>query len=908
LSNLIKKRQKRAMAGRIAKRVGTSAAFVVIAASNAAYAQDAAKQDAVIVTGIRKGIEDAISVKKDSNNIVESISAEDIGKLPDVSIAESIARLPGLTAQRVAGRAQVINVRGLSENFATTLLNGREQVSTGDNRGVEFDQYPSELLSGVTIYKTPDSGLIGQGLAGTIDMQTVRPLSFGSRQVAVNLRGERDSLGSGSDAKATGNRFSATYIDQFANRSVGLAIGFAHLDSPVLAQEFGTYGFNQDGRTGLAPGVYNTNGLKTYARSGKNTRDGVMAVLEIKASSIWTTTFDAYYSKFKQVQTARGIETNLGDYNGSGGSVPLNYTSTSVVNNTLVAGTATGVYPLVRGQYNKREDEIKAIGWNNVLKLGSVKLVGDLSYSKATRKVLDLEVNSQYVNAGAPVYDTVSFNLDTSRFPTTSYGLNYADPNRIQLGSSIYGAGYGKSPKVDDELKSVKLQGTTALGFLPEAFTEVDFGLNYADRLKQKRQPEAPLNAPNNFLASSIPTLPNANLGFAGAPNAVAWNVPAVISSNFNPYIPDNKQPYLVQKEWDVKEKITTGYFKLNFDTQGNNVGLRGNVGVQIQHTDQSSKANFWDNSAAKGNEVKQNNIGKTYNDVLPSANLAYSFANDQTFRVAIAKQLARPKMDEMKAANEFSVDNTGKPSIDGGNPLLDPWRATAFDISYEKYFAKKGYIALAAFHKDIDTYIYKQTAENADLSKYVVPGSRVATTGVPIQTVGTITQPLNGKGGTLSGFEMSVSLPFDLFASSLTGFGAVASYTQSASAITLQGTNLGNNIPLPGLSKQVSNLTFYYERFGFSGRISQRQRSDYVGEIIGFDGGRELRFVKGEKVIDMQLGYNFEEGALKGLGLLLQVNNLTDSPYQTYRVSRERVEEYKKYGKTILFGANYKF
>ncbi len=118
--------------------------------------------DTVVVTGIRAGIEGAISTKRDSTSIVEAISAEDLGKLPDVSIAESIARLPGLAAQRVAGRAQVISVRGLSPDFSTTLLNGREMVSTGDNRSVEFDQYPSELVNGVTVYKTPDAGLVGR--------------------------------------------------------------------------------------------------------------------------------------------------------------------------------------------------------------------------------------------------------------------------------------------------------------------------------------------------------------------------------------------------------------------------------------------------------------------------------------------------------------------------------------------------------------------------------------------------------------------------------------------------------------------------------------------------------------------------------------------------------------------------
>lgn len=195
----------------------------VLMFASGAFAQ--ATLDTVVVTGIRKGIEDAISVKKNSDSIVEAISAEDIGKLPDNSIAESIARLPGVTAQRVAGRAQVISVRGTSGDFSTSLLNGRELVSTGDNRSVEFDQYPSELVSGVTVYKTPDASLIGQGLSGTLDMQTARPLNFGSRVVALNARGSRNSLGSAANSKATGNRFSASYIDQSADRTLGLVLG-----------------------------------------------------------------------------------------------------------------------------------------------------------------------------------------------------------------------------------------------------------------------------------------------------------------------------------------------------------------------------------------------------------------------------------------------------------------------------------------------------------------------------------------------------------------------------------------------------------------------------------------------------------------------------------------------------------
>jgi len=132
----------------------TVVTFAAPAAAQETPAENAPLQE-VVVTGIRRGIEDAIKVKEDSGSIVEAISAEDIGKLPDTSIAESISRLPGLTSQRAEGRASAISLRGTDPGFTTTLLNGREQVSTGDNRSIEFDQYPSELLSAVVIYKTP---------------------------------------------------------------------------------------------------------------------------------------------------------------------------------------------------------------------------------------------------------------------------------------------------------------------------------------------------------------------------------------------------------------------------------------------------------------------------------------------------------------------------------------------------------------------------------------------------------------------------------------------------------------------------------------------------------------------------------------------------------------------------------
>ena len=158
-------------------------------------AQPPADEGTIVVTGIRRSLQDSINIKRRERGVVEAVSAEEIGKLPDVSVAESIARLPGLTAQRVAGRAQIVSIRGFSPDFTTVLLNGRQQASSGFNRAVEFDQYPSELLSSVVVYKSPDASISGMGLAGTVDLRTLRPLDFGKRQITVNARGTLDEDG-----------------------------------------------------------------------------------------------------------------------------------------------------------------------------------------------------------------------------------------------------------------------------------------------------------------------------------------------------------------------------------------------------------------------------------------------------------------------------------------------------------------------------------------------------------------------------------------------------------------------------------------------------------------------------------------------------------------------------------------
>ncbi len=867
----------------------------------------------ITVTGIRRGIENSINVKKKSDLIVESVSAEDIGKLPDSSIAESIARLPGLSAQRVAGRAQVISVRGLSPDFATSLLNGREVVSTGDNRSVEFDQYPSELLSGVIVYKTPDAGLIGQGLSGTLDMQTVRPLNFSGRTVALNGRLQKNSLGSAANADATGNRFSASYIDQFADRTIGVVLGYAHLETPVQENQVGLYepwqAIGVGWRPGVPAGTFYSDGIKALRRTGVTKRDGLMATVEMRASKDWTSVLDLYHTTATQEDTANQFEVHIGGYNG-GYTPGLNVTGATVNNNgTFTGGVASGVYPLVRGMYNKREDTIDAVGWNNKFKLGGVAVAADVSYSKAKRDELSLENNTQLTPP--PQLDSVTLNIRGDGFSTLTPGLNYSDPATLFLRGTIYGSGYGKVPKVNDELTGLKLAGTLpAPAPVSGLLSEFEFGVNYADRAKKKRQPEGNIDVGSQgdtTIASDL-QYGLVSLGFAGLGSIPSWNVPGAVSRYMTFSPSSTGAAYLVAKSWDVNETITTGYLKGNIDTQWGDTNVRGNVGFQIQHTDQSSDAVQLTN----GGNPQPVTDGKTYTDVLPSLNLAFGLGNDQTLRMALAKQVARPRVDQLRSALDFGVstvpDVNGNlaPGGSGGNAKLDPWRATAFDVSYEKYFGSKAYLAAAYFYKDLKSYIYTQTNSHYDFSKFT-PGT-IATT-----NFGSYTAPFNGQGGKLSGVELSASLPFGMLTPALNGFGVVASASFNSSNIKIKdpdsASSVGSgDIELPGLSKHVYNLTAYYERAGFEARISQRKRSDFIGEIGDFAANRKLRYVVGESIVDAQVGYTFGEGSLKGLGILLQVNNMTDAAYQTYAGTKDRPLEYIKWGRSFLLGANYKF
>ncbi|WP_122467267.1 TonB-dependent receptor [Brevundimonas lutea] len=906
----------------------------------------ATELEEIVVTGIRASIASAVNQKRNETSIVEVITAEDIGKLPDQSITESIARLPGITAQRLDGRAQVISIRGLGPDFTTALLNGREQVTTGDNRGVEFDQFPSELLGSVVVYKTPDAMLVGQGLAGTVDLRTIRPLEYGRQALAVNYRYEFNDLESlNSGAEDTGQRYSVSYVDQFFDNTLGVVLGYAHMESPYQNERYNSWGYpaadcrtlNFDGSTPFTcdgagnpqPGYEDVigvpilGGAKPYAQSGLVDRDGYVGVVQWDPNERFSATFDAFYSQFENTQILRGIEIPL--WWGAGNGVNERLEPGAVVEDGLVTqATFTNVDPVVRNDLNTRDADTLALGANLRFQLtDNWALIADFSHSSVDRTDQVVESYSGTGRGAAGGNTDVTYTIDDNGVATFDLSRDYTDPTTMRLtdpkgwGGTRNQAGYLNSPTTEDDLNAVRL---TLEGYIDAGpISSVEFGANLSSREKSYVADEFFLQVAGGLDDVAIPAaclLDPTNIEFLNI-QMISYDTACVLDSGV---LEAQRNPAfdVLSKNWVVTEDINSLYWQANLEQELGWARLLGNVGFQINSVEQ--RGSGFATSAATP-ELVAIEDGADYIDFLPSANLIFQFGDNDILRFAAARVQARPRMDQLRGSQNFFYNETNRNSTDinaayfggnGGNPSLRPWEADVFDISYEHYFGPGAYVSVAAFYKDLRTYIFNQNV-TFDFTGFPYPDplppepGQPAPPEVPASFLGLYSSPQNGEGGTIQGIEVAASIPFGQFFSPLEGFGLVASYSDTSSDIQPEPGNPSR--PIEGLSEKVSNVTLYYERYGFQARVSNRYRSEFLGEVAGFANGRAFRNVGEESLIDAQLGYEFQSGPLEGLSFLVQGNNLTDEPFTTLEATDpRRAIDYQRYGRTFLFGVNYRF
>ena len=883
-------------------------------AEAARIAAEQAQGEVIVVTGIRGSIANSVNQKKNNTSIVEVISAEDIGKLPDVSIAESLSRLPGLATQRLDGRANVVSIRGLAPDFTTTLLNGREQVSANNNRGVELDQYPSELLNGAIVYKTPDASLIGQALGGTIDMHTVRPLAHGKRTFVVGLRGEVNDLGKiNPDISNKGYRANASYIDQNAAGTIGWAIGLAKMSSPTAEERYQAWGYPTTGA-----GEFVLGGLKPYVKSNKLNRTGVMGVLEFEPNDQWHVTLDGYWSKFKDDQRLRGLEMPL--WWSSAVLLP-GYT---VEDNMVTEGTWTNVETVMRNDIVHRTSKIFAGGINGEFKPSDTLTVeADASYSRLRKTEENIEI---YLgtgrDGGVGATDTLDFTTDSDGRVVFTPTLDYTDTTLFQLTDPLGWCGrpgfpngdcqdgFINAPKVKDQLASLRLQATQEMG----ANDSIRIGANYSHRKKSLLDQGFVLTHENYPASTPVPDdllFDPVSLGFIGIPGIVSFDSWKYFKEGHYTLTPEaNWNTSRLTNSYEVTEKVLTGFVQYNLDRDLGSLPVRGNVGVQVVRTDQSG------DSVAASNAggvvlVEPITDGDTYTKILPSLNLSFEVARNNFIRFSAARVLARARMDQLNPGNGFNFNlannipgagiNNSPWSGTVGNAKLRPLIADTVDVAFESYFAPSAYVAISGFYKDLKSFIYRQT-DVFDFTGYPTPGD-VA----PTYNFGQVSQWQNAGGGKIKGVELSSSLPFKVLTPALDGFGVLLSGSYTKSSV-----RLGSDAPvtvMPGLSKWVVNSTLYFEKYGFQARASGRYRSKFLAEVSGLSLVRDYDMAKSEFLVDAQLGYEFQTGTLRGLSIVASGYNLTNEPFVTYRDNDpDHIRDYQNYGRNFMLGFNYRF
>ena len=882
-----------------------------------------AADDVIVVTGFRASLESAVAEKKLSDQIVESVTAEDIGKLPDASIGESIGRLPGLTTQRLNGRANIVAIRGFGPDFSQSLLNGREQTTTSDNRAVELDQYPSEIVNQVVVYKSPTASLVGQGLVGTIDIRTIRPLETGRQILAVGARGSWADIGAlNAGSKEFGYRVNGTFVDQFADDTLGISLAATYVDEPYQLQEFNAWGYAGTQVGGQDAALIG--GSKSYVTSTRLKRLGVNGTLQWQPMPELTFTVDGFYSNFDDDQTKRGIELPLGFGVDEFDVDPFNTATATIGNGLVTSGTFTDVRGVVRNDVFQREADLYSGGFN-ALWSGDDGWTAffDFGYSRTDRNELSLESYSgtgfngdgqpRVANDGTSLSDRISF-TSGDEGTVFSPSLNYSDPARIFLtdplgwgGGAIPQAGYSNNRIIEDEL--FQFRGEVEKEFDGGFLRSVQFGMNYTTREKSLTPDEAFVRLPNGATEVAIPAqflLRPTDLAYLGLGPIVSYDPRDLIAAGVLVLEPrvatgPNAANDVLSKSYTVNEDLMTLYLQANIEQELASGVLTGNVGVQGINTVQNSTGFIF---PATG--PQRLTLGDDYWDVLPSANLSLRLNSDWVFRVAAAREIMRPRLDDTRLSIGYGIDTSAPGGIirgGGGNPFLRPYRANAVDFNIEKYFGTGGVVALQLFYKDIKSYIFNGRFA-FDFSSFPPPPG--AADNPNLSPFGTLDAPVNTGGGDLYGAELAVTLPLDTFSEALEGFGITggASYTKTKIV-----DPDGDEEQIPGYSKWVVNGTAYFERAGFNTRVSARYRSTFLGDFTGFGGSPVRRTALAETIIDAQIGYDFQDGtALEGLSLYLQGQNLTDQPFVSTGAERNQVVDYQVYGRRFLAGFTYKF
>jgi iron complex outermembrane receptor protein len=847
----------------------------------------------IVVTGIRGSIQSSLDAKRNATSIVEVISSEDLGLLPDLSIADSLARLPGVTAQRVRGRSQQVSIRGLGPDFSLALLNGREVVSAGNNRGIEFDQFPSELIGSGVVYKTGDAQLASIGIAGAVDLRTVKPLDSKKRQMTLSGTYTINDNGSlNPDFGADGYRFFGSYIDQNADGTIGWSIGATVQSIPtqIIQRELKT----NNGQIARTPAgvIFPRDNPRQGVQSREFKRTSVAGSLQFEPTDTFSLTIDSFYTATDDSGIFRGTETPIASWSTNGGAQVGAVTGSGPF---AESATYSNVFPILRTDTQGADSSIFAIGGNMEWKAtDNLGFVLDYGYSTLDRDDVNYESYAGTGRNGSGPADTLTFNFNPNGEYSIDGLIDYTNPANVLLTDpGGWGqVGFLRVPETNDELHQLRAEAYWEFdgGFIDRIVA----GWLYTDRSKDFDNNGIFLRPGAGFVNSSLAIPSDTIIGSTNTKgigqDIIAYNPASLLTSGAY-----TLQAATDDTEWLVDEQVHNFYIQANIDGALGSVPVRGNIGLRYVDTSQSSTGTI---SGGLVNEVSAN-----YDNWLPSANLSFEVMEDTFIRVAYAKSITRARLDQLAAnqninVNPLSCSDTNADQIpdtvigfnppalvcfnlSGGNPTLQPYRSTSFDISFEKYFSPGTAIIIAAFHKDLSDWVINQPTI-LDLTQQIEnAGFGSILTNAPQLATGAFDGPVNFSDGNITGIEGTVRVNFGDFIDALDGFGGFYSVTYSDAKIDPPGQN---PIRIPGYSDLTWSSDIFYEKYGFRAKLAARYRGGFLSEVPNFAGGLEGAEALSETILDAQLGYTFEkEGSvLNGVQVLAEVFNLTNQPFRT--------------------------
>lgn len=783
----------------------------------------------VVVTGFRRSLEEALDLKRESVSSVDAIVAEDIADFPDLNLAEALQRIPGIAIRRDGGEGRNITVRGLGPDFNITRVNGMEGLGTsggtdssgGANRSRQFDFniFASELFNNIIIRKSSEAWVDEGAIGAVIDLKTGRPFDYEDGEAAVvNMQALYNDLSGSTDP-----RISALLSKTFADGTFGFLLGASWSEREIYEEGSSTVRWQTNDWASCSAcateaefETLNNTWHPRIPRYGRLVHDqertGINLALQWAPSDQTEFVLDVLYGRLDGTRSEQFLEALIRNEEDV-----MDVTAYTIDNNNnLIAGTFDNAFIRVENRIDELDSKYKQYTLsgshdiNDSMRISGLIGSSDMSYDNPVQTTM---IFDNFVDGYS--YD---YSADLNK-PAFNYGFDVTNPNNF-----VFTEVRDRPNNVDNDFDVFKLDFEWDLN---ESWT-MKTGLAYKEYFFDVNEARRDTTVAN-ILGESVPVtadLADLLTGFGsgfGLPSGTptAWVIPdiaatAALVDLYN--LPANPRTGDIRS---VSEDDSAAYLQFDYIGEIGDVGLRANFGLRWYDTDVESTG------ILSGETVVGSN---SYSDTLPSLNVALDLTDDIVLRGSYSQVITRPTLGSLTPGGSITV--FGDPAISYGNPTLDPFMADAYDLAFEWYFAEGAAITVAAFWKDIDSFIARISEENVPFGELGLDCSVLDAS--PIEgecdTLFTVTRNVNGNGGDLSGWEVAVQTPLSYKDNWLSNFGVVANYTSVDSDVDYAAPGEEPDIgPLTGLSESSWNLTLYYETERFSARVSGNYRDEFL-------------------------------------------------------------------------------